>query len=1075
VSVRLQVSLGTLGVASLLLWSAIGSSPFHGFLADGPHYRSGLIAAFGTSRVTAGRLRGFPFRPQAAAAVNGQALSRIGRSIEDELQVEPSAHGRADLALVKLAGGKPEEAIRLLKDIVVKELLEKAQIFNDLAVAYLSRAEALGQPRDIVRALDVATMATESDPNLPEACFNRALALEKLQLVIQAAAAWKECASGEIDPSWKAEEERHLRELRQPPQTVNVEGALGRGAEPALATPIAKEQRDLRREALEHILPAWGTAFLAGQQAKAGEAVARGRTIGRFLSRRDDDLTVAEVFEEIAQETGQPGARARLKVLAEGSVLYGEARRSLESYRIDASLPLFEKASDLFTRAGSPLVAWAELGVISCEFYKDNFDVVFTRLESLKAQVDLAQSLVLAGQWHWIKGMAYSRQGDLHASLREFQATVAYFGKTGDRGMLGAGYQLVGEMYRLLGDEEQAWSYRIKALALLRGFPSSRRRLMVLRDSSESLLAEGSGRAALAFQTEAVQAASQTAPARDLAEMLLWRAQAMSQLGRFEGAQTDLRDARSLAPNIEDADLEERSLADIGLAEADLESRRNPRSALLLYDEPAAAYRKIGHVLPLATLFLHRARLERSLHLPDRESADLTAGIELFERQWKSLDEEKDRVSFLETSTELYDDRIVLEIEQGNPIAALEYSERGRAFWTGSPGSVDASWVRSLSAAPSMGASACPEDRKPMLPAGVTVLEYAVAGDRVFVWLLHCDAMRFALLPITGVQLDKLAGAFRRAAQANPPVLGRFEGLAETGYDILVRKVAGDIPAGSILVIVPDKTLRGIPFAALRERSSGRFLIENHEISYAPSTTFLKTTWSRPSVPAKKDDMLLVSPLDPTLKESREEIRDLSRLYPGAEILTGQDASRDALLKALDRHRVLHYAGHAEVDSPNPFQSRLPLQSASDSAAVTVQDLQGRSFERLNLVILSACSSVAATPTRSGSFLGLARPFLSGGVRSVVGTLWDITDAASRGMMESFHRGLLQGCSPAAALRKAQLGHLHILPPSAWAAFAVLGEGTWSVLKYQGATHELRSYRCVYRIGGIRREHLPKK
>jgi tetratricopeptide (TPR) repeat protein len=1041
VSFRQLVSLGALGVASLVLWLAIGPSSLHNRLTSGSHTRSGLVAALGTSRLTAGRLRGFPCCPQAVASENGRALSQLGRSIERELNAKPSAHTRAELALVKLAGGKPEEAVRLLETAVVKDQAEKAQNLNDLSVAYLARAEAFSQPRDIALALNAAIMAIESDSDLPEACFNRALALERLHLVIQAAAAWRDCAGRETDPDWKAEEERHLAGLRRSPNAVDVEGALRRGDDLALEDALTKDQRDVRREALERILPAWGAAYLAGREAEANTAVARGRLFGRILVRRDHDFMVAEVFEGIARETGRPVARPRLKALAQAGKLYGEARRGLETYRKEESLPLFEKARDFFAQAGNPLEAWAELGAIGCEFYRDDFDVVFARLEALKARVDLAQFPALAGQWYWIKGMAHSRQGDLRASLREFETTVAYFETTGDRELLGAGYQLVGEMYRLLGDEDEAWSYRIKGLALLRSFPTSRRRLMVLRDASESLLAGGSNRAALAFQTEAVQAASWSAPARDLTEMLLWRAQALTKLGRFEGAKTDLKKARSLAARIEDSDLQERSLADVGFTEADLESQRNPESALPLFDEPEAAYRKKGHILPLSVLYLHRARLERALQLPDRESADLIAGIELFERQWKSLDAEKDRVSFLETSTELFDELVVLEIEHGNSIAALEYSERARAFWTGSPGSVDASWVRSLVRTPWRG-DTCPEDRRTVLPPDVVVLEYAVAGDHVYVWLLRCDGMRFAVLPIGATRLAQISGALRKAARANPPELGRFKALAETAYDALLRKVAGNIPARAILVVVPDKSLRGIPFAALRDRDSGHYLIENHEIAYAPSATFLKTTWGRSSLAGRWDDVLLVSPLDPLLKESEKEIQDLGGLYPEAEVLAGRDANRDAFLSALDRHRVLHYAGHAEVHSSNPFQSRLPLASADGSEGVTVRDLQGRSFKHLDLVVLSACASIAGTPTRTGGFLGLARPFLSGGVRSVVGTLWDIDDAASRAVLVAFHRKLIKGLSPAAALREAQCEYLGKgWRPSEWAAFSIIGDG----------------------------------
>jgi CHAT domain-containing protein len=238
--------------------------------------------------------------------------------------------------------------------------------------------------------------------------------------------------------------------------------------------------------------------------------------------------------------------------------------------------------------------------------------------------------------------------------------------------------------------------------------------------------------------------------------------------------------------------------------------------------------------------------------------------------------------------------------------------------------------------------------------------------------------------------------------------------------------------------VVPDKVLYGIPFGALRDRSTGRFLLQDREIVLAPSASFLRASLRRRPPAAVAGDALLVRPSARDLQESGPELDDLRGLYPAASVLAGPEARKPAILARLDGHRLFHYIGHAEVHPENPFHSRLKLGPGGDD--LTVGDLQGRRFERLDLVVLSACSTVVAEPTRSGGFLGLARPFLSGGVRSVVGTLWDVDDAASRAVLVAFHRRLGSGGSPAAALRAAQVEALQSgWPPSAWAAFAIVG------------------------------------
>jgi tetratricopeptide (TPR) repeat protein len=863
-----------------------------------------------------------------------------------------------------------------------------------------------------------------------------------LYLVVEAKKTWESCIRHERDPEWRSEIERHLSKLREPSSPLDLSEVLPNSNEAVLETKLETDLQAAREQAMERLLPNWGAAFLAGRLAEANSAVRYGRTVGRILTRLDHDSTVAEVFEGIARENNLPEGRERLTTLAHGVQLLQNARADFALYKVDSSQQLFEQAYTLLARAKSPLSAWALLGSIGCDFYRDDFDTVFYRLRALRPEIDGEKFPVLAARWHWTNAMTYSRHGDLRASLAGFQKTVAYFGKTGERENQGAGYQLVGEMYRLLGDEDEAWRFRMQSLGLLWQSVLSRRRLMLLRDISESLVAEGRGLAAMAFQDEAVDGATAVGNARDLAEMLLWRARALTQLNRLDQAWADLQGARNQAEQVEDSSLQERSLADICFAEADVESRREPERALALFDEAEASYQRKGHILPLAMLLLHRARLERSLHLSDRELRDLDAGIELIEQQSKSLDVEKDRVSFLDTSQELYDARIVEEVERAEPAAALEFSERARAFWTGSPGSVDASWARSLAAAPKEIGS-CSAAGRGLPPSGEAILEYALVDARLFMWLLRCDGFRFAAIPANEGRMNEFVTLFREAAQVSPPEPRRFAELGETAYDLLFRKFAGSIPVGTKLIIVPDKSLYGIPFSALRDRKSGRWLVEDHEIELAPSVSFIKDVAARPAVASEPADILLVSPFDSDLPFSRKEIEDLGRLYPGAEVLAGLKASREAVLDALDRHRILHYAGHAAILSSDPFRSYLPLRSENGFQAITLGDLQGRRFTRLELVMLSACSSVAAGPSRSGGFLGLARPFLSGGVNSVIGTLWDIGDEASREVLIAFHQELRGGRSVSAALRAAQLFCLRKgRPPSTWAAFAEVGAST---------------------------------
>ena len=66
------------------------------------------------------------------------------------------------------------------------------------------------------------------------------------------------------------------------------------------------------------------------------------------------------------------------------------------------------------------------------------------------------------------------------------------------------------------------------------------------------------------------------------------------------------------------------------------------------------------------------------------------------------------------------------------------------------------------------------------------------------------------------------------------------KGNAETGkdlYSLLVRPIPG-LESKSRLIIVPDGKLHLLPFSSLPD-SQGRYLLESHIVTYAPSATVL--------------------------------------------------------------------------------------------------------------------------------------------------------------------------------------------------------------------------------------------
>lgn len=292
---------------------------------------------------------------------------------------------------------------------------------------------------------------------------------------------------------------------------------------------------------------------------------------------------------------------------------------------------------------------------------------------------------------------------------------------------------------------------------------------------------------------------------------------------------------------------------------------------------------------------------------------------------------------------------------------------------------------------------------------------------------------------------------------------------AATLYDALLRQAVASLPPEiERLVLVPDGPLHRLPFAALRERPEAPPLATRYELSVAPSAT----VWKRLGKLEERGELTLAvadppapggasaGRFDPTgaerswtagvrlaaLPHARREGRAVVRsLGEPGRLLVGAGATERAVKEGAGRGlRVLHFGTHAVLDEAYPHRSAVVLAPGApdedgllrprEAAAL---DLQGA------LVVLSACQSASGTVLQGEGALSLARAFLRGGARAVVGSLWPVEDREAAELLERFYHHLGRGAPIAQALTRAQRETLEAGAPAAtWAGWAVLGDGT---------------------------------
>jgi CHAT domain-containing protein len=110
--------------------------------------------------------------------------------------------------------------------------------------------------------------------------------------------------------------------------------------------------------------------------------------------------------------------------------------------------------------------------------------------------------------------------------------------------------------------------------------------------------------------------------------------------------------------------------------------------------------------------------------------------------------------------------------------------------------------------------------------------------------------------------------------------------------------------------------------------------------------------------------------------------------------------------------------------------------------------LEVSEIARLNLdsdlVVVSACQTGRGKLLSGEGIVGLSRAFLYAGARSVIVSLWNVSDISTGQLMKSFYQNLTGGMSNAAALRRAKLQLLgmgkDLRHPYYWSSFVMIGK-----------------------------------
>ena len=249
--------------------------------------------------------------------------------------------------------------------------------------------------------------------------------------------------------------------------------------------------------------------------------------------------------------------------------------------------------------------------------------------------------------------------------------------------------------------------------------------------------------------------------------------------------------------------------------------------------------------------------------------------------------------------------------------------------------------------------------------------------------------------------------------------------------------------------IVPHGALHFYPFHLIHT-SRGPLALE-WKVSYLPNLQLLRRA-RHDSLSCRRDRALTSIGLSfqtenqfnlEPMPESINEAELLAEVFD-AEPISEREATRAALIDALQRSRYVHLSTHGKHNVYAPsFQCLFLTPDQTSDGRFYAHELLSLDLAGLEVITLSACETALGRYDSADNLRGLPGALLLAGVSSVVGTLWPVNPACSEAFFPDFYKNLRDGASRMDAFSSAQSKTQGKFPQYRdWGAFYLMGD--WS-------------------------------
>jgi CHAT domain-containing protein/Tfp pilus assembly protein PilF len=756
-------------------------------------------------------------------------------------------------------------------------------------------------------------------------------------------------------------------------------------------------------KALETFQQALALSRVSKDRLNEGRILAGIGLIYRNRAEYDRALTFFQQSQKIAEEIDD---RAGLGAALEN---IGQVQLKLDNY--DLALTYFAKAGQIFSqigdRIGSELnfnnqgVAYESLGKYAKALEAFNNALKIDREIGNRTQEGTTLGNI---------GTIYQVLGQYQLALKYYQSSLEIVQDIGDKDGEGTTLNNMGIIYHRLKQYDEAKSYHERALAIHQSIGNRSGESSSLNSLAETYYSLGQYSLALTYHNKALIIAKAIGDRSSEAGFLINIGNDYLNTGELEKSLTFYRNATEIARQIKFREFEGIALSSQGKV------------------------------------------LDKLNRLPEAE-AQLRASIDVWESLRVGLID-KDKISFSDRIRFTYNLLQKVLIKQNKSQAALEIAERGRARVLAE---LLASKIPTVNSATSQKIRQAPNLSKIQQIARAqkaTLVEYSTIDDRILIWVIKPTGQitfhQTQLPPKT--TLKDLIVATRDGIGANRSARTKDDTPNPTGGDLkqlhqlLIAPIVKDLPTKpeDRVIILPQNELFLVPFAALQD-AQDKYFIQQHTLTIAPSIQVLALTETKSNRLSKTPPLVVGNPIMPlfggtqlaNLPGSEAEAKGIGTILKVAPLI-GAQADKQQVIALMKTAPIIHLATHGLLDT---IKGDIPGAIALTNGFLTSGEIFDMQLSA-NLVVLSACDTGRGDLTGEG-VVGLSRSLSVAGVPSVIVSLWEVNDEATKALMEEFYRNLqLKKLPKAQALRQAMLTTMVDYPnPNFWSAFMLVGEG----------------------------------